>query len=144
MEHTTQTQGDIKANAARIFQSMGFEVEENKTFAEYTVDIFLKKPKFFGSRCECWSCFFFTGDEKVTRETLDRLYPVSEAVQEEIDRRSACCDIPQTLIISEAGFSQDLKEAAEVYYMVLKTISDLENDLQAFYTRYQQLVCKSD
>lgn len=139
-----QTRKETKANATRIFQSMGFHVEHNKAFAEYTVDIFLKKTKFFGDRCECWSCFFFTDGEKVSRETLDRLYPVSEAVQEEIDRRSACCDIPQTLIIAESGFTEEAKEAAEIYFMVLKTPRDLDSDLQAFYSSYEKLVCKSD
>jgi hypothetical protein len=130
----------LKEKAVEIFKLMGYEVDLNRRIAGHSIDIFLKKKKSIGNRHECWICFCDTGKRRVGKAAIDKLYPIREAVREELEKQPGICDDCQALIISEKGFTKEAIEAAKVYHIELKTPNQLAADLNSFYTAQKQLI----
>jgi hypothetical protein len=130
----------LKEKAVEIFKLMGYDVELNRRIADHSIDIFLKKKKSIGNRHECWICFFDTGKRRVGKAAIDNLYPIREAVREELEKQPGTCDDCQALIISETGFTQGAIEAARVYHIELKTLDQLVVDLNNFYADQKKLI----
>ncbi|NIM10877.1 MAG: hypothetical protein GTO45_02720, partial [Candidatus Aminicenantes bacterium] len=123
----------LKEKALEIFKLMGYEVELNRQIAGHSIDIFLKKKKSIGNRYECWICFCDTGKRQVGKAGIDSLYPIREAVREELEKQPGICDDCQAIIISEKGFTKVAIEAAKVYHIELKTLDQLLTDLRALF-----------
>jgi len=132
----------LKEKAAEIFRMMGYEVELNYQIADHSIDMFLKKKKSIGNRFECWICFFDTGKRRVGKAVIHNLYPIREAVREELEKQPGICDDCQALIISETGFTREAVKAAKVYYIELKTPDQLAADLHDFHQRHNQSIKK--
>jgi hypothetical protein len=81
-----------------------------------------------------------TGNRKVGKAAIDNLYPIREAIREELEKQPGTCDDCQALIISEKDFTKGSIEAAKVYGIELKTLAHLTADLNSFYTTQKQLI----
>jgi hypothetical protein len=130
----------LKEKAAEIFKLMGYEVELNYQIADHSIDIFLKKKKSIGNRYECWICLCKEGNRRVGKDTINRFYQIREAFREELEKQPGICDDCQALIISEKGFTKGAIEAAKIYYIELKTLEQLAEDLNNFYADQKKLI----
>jgi len=121
---------DIKDLAIKVFEGLGYIVEQDRELDGHTPDLFLRKKKSIGNRYECWICLIHNEEKKADKAFIDGIYPIREAIREELDRRAEeckeCCDDCQAIIISETGFTPEAREAASVYKIECRTTKQLQ------------------
>jgi hypothetical protein len=128
----------LKQKSARILRYGGYEVEFNRCFARYKIDIFAKKKKLFGDKYECWLCYINDRNRKVGKKEIDRLYSVRNSASRELERESSDC---QAMVISEneKDFTNKAVETAGMYKIKLMTIDRLVSAIENFKAEQEEV-----
>jgi hypothetical protein len=129
----------LKQKSSRIFRFMGYDVEFDRSFARYPVDIFIKKKDEFSNDYECWICLVNDEKCKVGKKEISRLYSIREAARKELENESDDC---QAMVISESekDFTKKAVETAQMYKIELLTINRLTSNLKRFKEKYEKLI----
>jgi hypothetical protein len=129
----------IEKRAGRIFKAMGYDVEYNRCFAKHKIDLFIKQKKTVSSEYEFWICICDSGNRKVRKNAIDRLYHTREFVRKELAKESNLYTDCQAMYISGKGFTKGAIKAADEYWIELRTIEQLISDWRDFVNTQEKL-----
>ncbi|NIM15632.1 MAG: NACHT domain-containing protein [Candidatus Aminicenantes bacterium] len=114
-----------------IFKLMGFNVEYNRVFSGYEIDVFIKKKKSFGEKYEYYIIECKDWEEKVGREVVDKAFAAREAVKNDPECLSLSNDC-EVMIISNKEFTDSAVKAASAHRIILHTYDRLQKRLMNF------------
>ncbi|NIM11999.1 MAG: hypothetical protein GTO45_07765 [Candidatus Aminicenantes bacterium] len=132
----------LEKKVEMIFEWMGYDVEWNRCFQSYQVDIFVKKKDDLCDDFEYWLCIICHGDSKLEMDVVSTLVKTRTIAREELKTSKYDCVDCQGMIISEneSSFSREAILEANLHNIELMTLKKLLDAHERFMKEKERLI----